>query len=205
MDWLKALIEKHTKDGGVNLEALLKEVEAELPKNAVPKAVYNTQTDDLKEAKRQLAERDQQLTDLQAKAAGHETLSAEISRLTAENKKIAEDYEGKIAARELDHAIDSALIGAGAKSAKAAKALLALDKIKLKDGELDGFADQLKALRKTDEYLFGNNALQGRESSRAGLTAPPPGQEDAAVSFAKALAKGQAAQTESTYFGGGKS
>lgn len=50
MEWLKNLIEAHTKDGKLDTEALMTAMNTEFPKYAVPKDTYNT----LAEAKNSL-------------------------------------------------------------------------------------------------------------------------------------------------------
>lgn len=99
----------------------------------------------------QLADRDKQLEDLKKVDAA--ALQNEITRLQGENTTAKQNYESSLAAMRLDHALDTAIIGAGGKNAKAIKALLPVDKLKLKnDGSVDGL--DLEALKTSDPYLF---------------------------------------------------
>ncbi|HEM5088379.1 TPA: phage scaffolding protein [Streptococcus suis] len=50
MDWLKELIEKHSADGKIDIDAVMNAVKEEFPKHAVPKDVYNEQAEKLKAA-----------------------------------------------------------------------------------------------------------------------------------------------------------
>lgn len=51
MDWIKAILDKHTKeDGSVDLVAANKEIDAEFPKNAVPKDDFNSKVNELNTA-----------------------------------------------------------------------------------------------------------------------------------------------------------
>ena len=58
----------------------------------------------------------------------------------------------------LDNAIDNALSAAGAKNAKAVRALLNDKNISLgEDGKVAGLDDQIAALQKSDAYMFHDN------------------------------------------------
>lgn len=64
-------------------------------------------------------------------------------------------HKAELAQLRLDNAIDAALTAAGAKNGKAVKALLDVSKVKLgEDGKLTGWEEQIKAVQKSDSYLF---------------------------------------------------
>ena len=80
-------------------------------------------------------------------------------------KQAAEDYKAKYetekanAQKELEklqfeHAIEKALTGAKAKNAKAVRALLDLDGLKLNNGEIVGLNEQLEKIKEENDYLF---------------------------------------------------
>ena len=51
MDWIKTILNKHTKeDGTVDLVEANKEIDAEFPKNSVPKTDFNSKVEELKSA-----------------------------------------------------------------------------------------------------------------------------------------------------------
>ena len=51
MEWIKTILAKHLKeDGTLDLEAANKEIDAEFPKNAVPKEDFNSKVNELKSA-----------------------------------------------------------------------------------------------------------------------------------------------------------
>jgi hypothetical protein len=60
---------------------------------------------------------------------------------------------------KFDHALDGALTGAKAKNAKAVKALLEMQNLKLNetDGSIIGLDDQIKKVKETNEYLFDSD------------------------------------------------
>lgn len=121
--------------------------------------VLQNQIDDYKQ---QLKERDKQLEDLKAKAAGNEDLQTQIQVLQDQNKQLQQEYEAKIQQQQFDFALESALRDAKAKNPKAVRALLDTEAIKFVDGKLVGLEEQLKALKETDDYLFVPDGLRGK-------------------------------------------
>lgn len=86
-------------------------------------------------------------------------------------KKAADDYKAKfetaqadaqkqLAQLKFDHALDGALTGAKAKNAKAVRALLNMDALKLNeaDGSIIGLKDQLEQIQKDNDYLFAGES-----------------------------------------------
>lgn len=122
--------------------------------NWIPKEKFNELNENTKELKKQLKDRDAQLAELAEKAKGHEELTAKINELTEENKKTAAEYQQKLDQQAFDFALKSALTNAKAKNPKAVEALLNKESIKLDGDKLLGLEDQLKALQKSDAYLF---------------------------------------------------
>lgn len=71
-------------------------------------------------------------------------------------------YDQDIANMRRDYAIDLELTARRARSLKAARAMLDMDKIKPdKDGRYTGITEQLDALEKSDGYLFNADAKPG--------------------------------------------
>jgi len=67
--------------------------------------------------------------------------------------------QADIARLKFDHALDGALVGAKAKNAKAVKALLNMDNLKLSDdGKIIGLDDQLKTVLEQNDYLFESDS-----------------------------------------------
>lgn len=94
-------------------------------------------------------------------------------------KQEAEDWRKKYHAREeqtarereqqaFEAALHSQLQRAGAKSVKAAEALLNLDGLYLEEGEIQGLEEQISVLRQDHSYLF---ASQGEVPPRAAASA----------------------------------
>jgi hypothetical protein len=92
MDWILKLIEKHTKDGVLDFEALNKEMAIEFPKYAVPKATFNDINEQLKTANTTITELKKNNEDnetLQATIKTHETT---IATLKVEADKTRKEY-----------------------------------------------------------------------------------------------------------------
>lgn len=80
-------------------------------------------------------------------------------------KKAAEEYKTKFEEAQakakadmeklqFDHALEKALTDSKAKNTKAVKALLDLEGLKLKDGEIIGLKDQLEKVKEENDFLF---------------------------------------------------
>jgi alanyl-tRNA synthetase len=170
MEWIKVLVERHTKEEKLDLGAFMTELKAEFPKNAIPKDKYNEVAEAKKKLEADLQARDQQLEELKKAAGSSEELKKQIEQLQAENKKAAEEWQAKMAKMQLDFALERALAAAKAKNPKAVKALLDMDKVKLDGDKLLGLDEQLKELQKSDAYLFGDST-----PGKVGSGTNPPG------------------------------
>ena len=113
------------------------------------------------ELKAQLKKRDDDLVELRKSVKDNETLSADFKALQEKYKNDRADLEKQVAQVKLTSALDLGLSGAKVRNAKAIKGLLNMDAIKLDDaGKLTGLDDQLKAIRKSDPYLFDGGEKQ---------------------------------------------
>jgi hypothetical protein len=167
MDWLKELLKKAGIEEG-KLDSTITDINKELPKHFIPKDKYNEAAEAKKKLEADIQERDKQLEQLKNAAGNSEELKAQIEQLQAENQKAAEEWQAKMAQIQLDFAVDKALTAAKAKNAKAVKALLDMEKVKLDGDKLLGLDDQLKAIQQSDPYLFG-------ETGKVGSGTNPPG------------------------------
>lgn len=129
----------------------------------VPRERLNEAIEQRDEYKSMLDERNNQLEELKKKAQGNEELQAKIQELQSKNEETIQQYESKLAAQKFDFELEKALRDVGARNPKAVKALLNTDEIKLEDGKLVGLDAQLENLKKTDDYLFGDTGLKGKD------------------------------------------
>lgn len=127
----------------------------------IPKSRLDDKIDEVNDYKRQLADRDTQLKELQTKATGNEELQSEITRLQQENEQAKADFESQLTLKDFDFALTEALRNAKAKNPTAVKALLNLETIKLVNGQLVGFDEQITPLKASDDYLFFADGLRG--------------------------------------------
>lgn len=170
MDWLREIL----KNAGVpedKLDSAIAEVNKALPLHFIPKDKYNEAAEAKKKLEADLQARDAQLEELKKAAGTSEELKKQIETLQTENKKAGEEWQAKVAQMQLDFALERALAAAKAKNAKAVKALLDMEKVKLDGDKLLGLDDQLKTLQQSDPYLFGESGKVG------GGTNPPGGTE----------------------------
>ena len=146
MDWLKAILEKASvTDGKLDVEALMKQVNAEFPKHAVPKKDFNDKAAELKAANDTIAELKKAGADneeLQKKIAGYET---EIRNLktAADNTRKEYTLKDKLKAAGVVDA-DYVIYKQGG-----------LDKFSFdKDGNPIGVDDLLKPMKESSPHLF---------------------------------------------------
>ncbi|WP_352420738.1 phage scaffolding protein [Proteiniborus sp.] len=190
MEWLKKLIEKHTKDGVLNQEELIKEVNTEFPKHAVPKETYNALAETKTKLEKDISDRDIQLEDLKkVDAAG---LQAEITRLQGENKTAKETYEKELKDLTLTNAIKLAIAG---KVHDESIVSGLIDKTKLiigDDGKIVGLDDQIASLKESKAFLFKEENQNQNNNQKAGFQkiGNPPPNDPAAMDAAIAAAFG---------------
>lgn len=134
-------------------------------KGYVPQSRLSEVIEERNGLKDQIKERDKQIETLKASAGDNQALKDQIAELQKQNSDATKEYEGKITQLRLDNAVDVALSGAKAKNTKAVRALLDLTKAKVgEDGKVEGLDAQIKAIQKSDAYLF--------ESTEATPTTP---------------------------------
>lgn len=153
-------------------KASLKELEGYVAKDQLD--TVNTENKNLKQ---QVADRDKQLDTLKKASGDNEDLKKQIETMKQQNKEQEEAHKAEIAKIKLDNAIDAALTAAGAKNTKAVKALMDVSKVKLgDDGKLTEWDEQLKAVQKSDAYLFeskqGTRKFKGFQPGASGDIKP---------------------------------
>lgn len=148
--------------------------------NFIPKARFDEVNEQKNEYKKMVDERDKQLEQLKEKAKGHDELTAKLTELEAQNKQTKEEYESKMAELKKNTAIDLALAKQKAKNVKAVKALLDMEKVSIDGDNLIGIEEQLKSLKESDPYLFGD------AKPKVGGGTNPPGIDDYEVNPWKA-------------------
>jgi flagellar biosynthesis chaperone FliJ len=101
-----------------------------------------------------------QLTEAGTAIEGFKKLDVEGIKVAANEWKAKAEQAQADAAKQIsslkfDHALDGALVGAKAKNAKAVKALLNANDLKLaEDGSILGLKEQLEKVKSENDYLF---------------------------------------------------
>lgn len=123
-----------------------------------------------------VAERDGQLETLKKSSGDNAALQQQIADLQKANEDQREAHDAEIAQLRLDNAVEAALLTAGAKNVKAVRALMDADKLRLeKDGTVTGLSDQIKAIQKSDAYMFAEKQqpqLKGFQPGASGDVKP---------------------------------
>lgn len=150
MEWLRKLLEnaKKKEDGSIDIEELMKQINTEFPKNAVPKDKYNDVSEQLKTA-------NTTITDLKKNNGDNEALQTKVKEYENTIKTQKADYEAKVRNLTLDGAIEKALAGAKAKHSDLLSTKIDREKLLIsEDGKVSGLDEQLKGLKETYKDLF---------------------------------------------------
>ncbi len=199
MDWIKALLEKHTKEEKLDLEAFMAELKTEFPKNAVPKDTYNTLAETKKKLDADLKERDTQLEGLKKDAGASEELTKQIEQLQADNKAAAEKHAADLKDLTLTSAIKLALAGKVHDEGLVA-GLVDKEKLVIDGDKVVGLEDQLKSLQEEKAFLFkteddgDNKNKTGFKIGADGKKKPDPDQRP--TSLREAVAASLSQQTQ---------
>lgn len=118
------------------------------------KAAAATAQAELDGLKKQLADANAQIESF--KGMDIEGIKAAADEWKTKAEQAKADAEQQIQALKFDHALDQALAGAKAKNAKAVRALLQMDALKLNeaDGSIVGLKEQLEKIQSEADYLF---------------------------------------------------
>lgn len=142
----------------------------------IEKSKHEEVVEENKTLKTSVSDRDKQLETLKALAGDNEELKKQIETMKQQNADQEKAHKAELAQLKLDNAIDTALTVAGAKNTKAVKALLDISQVKLEeDGKLTGWDEQIKALQKSDAYLFATqqqNKFKGFQPGASGDNKP---------------------------------
>ena len=163
-----------------------------LPETWKPAQVYNELNDKYKLLETQKAETDKLLKEATEAGKGAEKLKADYEKLLETQKADKAKFEADLLANKKSYAIDLALTKAGSRNNKAVKALLDEEKLTLNDkGELVGIDEQIEALKKESDYLFGevqtNSQTPPQNKPSFGSSNPPSGGQQVDQSLRRAF------------------
>lgn len=123
-------------------------------KNYVAKSQFNNKNDELKQAKGEVETLKSEIDGLKKSNKDNAELVAQIDKLKADAKAREEEYNGKVKQMQIDSIVERALLSSKAKNSKSVRALLNLENAEIDGDTIKGLDDQIKALQKSDGYLF---------------------------------------------------
>lgn len=127
----------------------------------------------LADAQAKLADRDKDLAELQKTSGDAEAVKKQLEELQAKYTTETEQYKAQLADRDYADAVGKAIAGKGLKfSSKSAQrafeAALREKKLELKDGELTGLDDFIKAQKEADPEAFAPDKAPPRFATGSG-------------------------------------
>ena len=171
LDWLKEIL------GDGYTEEIDKKVSAEIGKGFVSKTDFNTKNETLKAAQEQLSKANETIAGF--KAMDVEGIKKAADDYKAKFEQAQKDAEQKTQALQFDFALSNALANAKAKNAKAVKALLDMDALKLNGDEIIGLKEQLERVKAENSYLFESDKKTPEVVRPTGGVAPTQTTEEA--------------------------
>ncbi len=147
MDWIKEIFKANGIE--VSEETIFDAIFEEIGKRYADKAEFEKKENEITELKGRISKiKEKQKNKADENDGGEKTYN------DADIENIRKDYEDKLNAVKFSSALDLEIQKSGAKSEKALKALLDMDKIGFEDGSLTGFAEQLEKVKNENGYLF---------------------------------------------------
>ena len=156
----------------------------------VPKSRFDQVNEQAKEYKKQVGERDTQISNLKDEFKDAAGLKEKVEELEDKNKTITDDYEKKLSDIAFNNALEKGLGAFNVKDKKLIMALIDNDKLKVDGDSIIGLKEQLEPLQKSHEYLF-NIDPKGTGSFGTG-GADNGGKEPTNTNFATQLGKDKA-------------
>lgn len=166
---LKELVAEIRAKADMTEEQVEQELNKLLPETWIPKAKFNELSEAKKKADDSIAELNKTLESLKSDKSTSEDLKKQIADLQEAQRRSDEEYKAQLATANRNHALESALTTAKAKSVKAVRALLDESKIIIADnGEVAGLKEQLEAVQKEHAYLFDTEGPNVPDKPRFG-------------------------------------
>lgn len=111
---------------------------------------------DYEDLKHQLSEAGKIIEELKGKAGDTEAIQKMADDWKQKAEKAEKDGKARLDALRFEHALERALGKAGAKNAKAVRALLDPEKLKLdvEKDEINGLKEQLEKVKEENDFLF---------------------------------------------------
>ena len=131
------------------------------------------------------------------------TTIANLKQYEADNEKLKEDiasfetkkaeYEKRLAEKDFNYALEDALKSYKSKNNKLVKALLDTEKIKVVDGKVIWWDEQLKSIKEENDYLFEKEVAGAPDFSTGGK-----GNEEKEKSWVEKMVESKTAEINKT-------
>lgn len=171
---------KFLSDLGLEKEVIDKILDQNGTEITALKTQINTKNEELKTAREQLVEANETINGF--KAMDIESIKKAADDWKQKAEKAESDAAAKISQIQFDSLLESTLSTAKAKNAKAVKALLDMEGLKLDDGKIIGLDDQLAKIKAENDYLFEGDKKTPQ------FSAPTPGVADDGMNAIRAAA-----------------
>lgn len=157
----------------------------------IQKSRFDQLNEQAKEYKKQVGERDKQISDLKDEYKDVDGLKEKVTELENTNKKQKETYEKQLSDISFNNALEKGLGSFNVKDKKLIMALIDKDKLKVDSDSVIGLKEQIEPLQKSHEYLFEKTpAGTGSFNSGGGVDPnPKPGNENIATKLGKQRAE----------------
>lgn len=168
MPKLSEILGEHFKQIPDDLQKKYKDTDLVDSSDYVEKKELDTANETIKQYKKDIEKRDKDLVDLQGKVKDNEEFNTEIENLKKANKKASEDYESKLNQITFETKLEKKLGEFKPKNLGILKKALDVEKISLDGDNFLGLEDQIKNLKESDPYLFGEETPGGTGSIGGG-------------------------------------
>ncbi|MBH8121150.1 phage scaffolding protein, partial [Clostridioides difficile] len=168
MEWLRKILEGiKIEENKFDIEEILKSVNTEFPKHAVPKETFNKVNEQLKEADKTIKSFNSKMTqeDVEKLKTEHQT---EIKKIEENHKLEVEKIQNESLKTRKLSAVEKALLTNKAKHTDLLTNKFDLEKITIgEDGKIVGIEEQLKELQESYKDLFESNATETTKQTNA--------------------------------------
>ncbi|WP_080444231.1 phage scaffolding protein, partial [Clostridium botulinum] len=158
--------------------------------NFIPKIRFDQVNGEAKEYKKQVGERDTQISKLKEEYKDVDGLKEKVEKLELDNKIQKETYDKQLSDINFSNALEKSLGSFNVKDKKLIMALIDKDKLKVDGDSVIGLKEQIEPLKTSHDFLF-EKEIKGTSSFGTGGSAG--GQEPThPTNFAQQLGKEKA-------------
>lgn len=155
----------------------------------IPKQRFDQVNEQAKEYKKQVGERDTQISKLKEEFKDTAGLKEKVTELETANKIQKEAYEKQLSEITFNNALEKSLGDYKIKDSKLIMALIDKDKLKVDGDTVIGLKEQIEPLQKSHDFLFEKEVKGTGSFNSGGGQDPTPGD---AGNFASQLGKQKA-------------